>query len=389
MRIITVFRKTMREMSRDLWVLALTLAFAPFFVLLYWVWSYGGSTSYTVLVLDHDPGITLPGGESFRAGEAAIQSISAVSYADGKPLLKIVRAADRAATQSILRQRGAVAFIEFPADFSQNLAALKNGDRSVTAKINFGGDLTNPYYTVGALLALTAVDNYVQGVTGQQSFLQYVEEPLAGSAARSEFETYVPGVIVFATILLVFQAAMTVAREIESGALRRLRLTPMTAFDLTGGISAALVLVGVTSILLTFGTAVALGFRSQGPLWVAVLVGALSSLAVIGIGMLVACFTRTVSQAFVVANFPLGLMMFFSGAIFPMPKVILFSLGGHDIGLYDFLPTTYAVAALNKVLTLGASLSEVSFELTALLVLSLLYFGIGAWLFQRRYLRLG
>lgn len=388
MRFFTVFRKTLREMSRDPWVLGLTLAFAPFFVFTYWIWFYGGSTSYTVLVLNHDVGAPLSGGEMFHAGEEIIQAITGVTYADGKPLLKANRLGDRAEAQSILRNRGAAAFIEIPADFSAALAAQKNGDRSIQVRISFGGDLTNPYYSVGAMLALTAVESYVQDFTGQQPLIQYSEEPLGASGVRSEFEVYVPGVIVFAVILLVFQAAMTVAREIETGALRRLQLTPMTALDLTGGITAALVLVGVFSILLTFGTAAALGFHSQGPVWVAVLVGAVTSLSVIGIGMVVACFSRTVSQAFVVANFPLGLMMFFSGAIFPMPKVSLFTLGQHDLGLYDFLPPTHGVAALNKVLTIGASLDEVAFELTALLVLSLIYFAAGAWLFQRRHLSL-
>jgi ABC-2 type transport system permease protein len=122
---------------------------------------------------------------------------------------------------------------------------------------------------------------------------------------------------------------------------------------------------------------------------VAILVGAIASLSVIGMGMVVASFTRTVSQAFVVANFPLALMMFFSGVIMPMPKVSLFTLAGHEFGVYDTLPTTHAVAALNKVLTLGAGWEEVSYELVMLTVLSILYFAIGAWLFKRYHLRSG
>jgi ABC-2 type transport system permease protein len=120
---------------------------------------------------------------------------------------------------------------------------------------------------------------------------------------------------------------------------------------------------------------------------VAILVGAITCLSVIGLGMIVASFTRTVSQAFVVANFPMALMMLFSSVIYPLPKVILFTLGGHEIGLYDILPTTHAVAALNKILTLGADLSQVTFELSALTILSALYFFIGVWLFKRFHLR--
>jgi len=180
---------------------------------------------------------------------------------------------------------------------------------------------------------------------------------------------------------------MTVAREVETGTLRRLIITPMTSFDLLGGISAALVLVGVASVVLTFITAVALGFHSQGPMWVAMLVGAVTSLSIIGMGMVVACFSRSVSQAFVIANFPLGLLMFFTGAIFPVPQPTLFEIGEHTVGLFDLLPPTHAVVALNKVLTLGVGLEGVLYELTALLVLSLGYFALGCWLFQRIHMR--
>jgi hypothetical protein len=128
------------------------------------------------------------------------------------------------------------------------------------------------------------------------------------------------------------------------------------------------------------------GFHSQGPVWVAILVSVVASLSVIGLGMVVASLARSVSQAFVVANFPLGLMMFFSGVIFPMPAVKLFTIAGHAISPYDILPPTHAVVALNKILTLGASLGDVAYELTALLVLSVLYFIAGAWLFKRMHL---
>jgi ABC-2 type transport system permease protein len=72
-----------------------------------------------------------------------------------------------------------------------------------------------------------------------------------------------------------------------------------------------------------------------------------------------------------------------------VPRVSLFSLGGRTIGLYDILPPTHAVVALNKVLTLGAGLGDVAYELTALLVLSVIYFAAGVWLFQRAHLRAG
>ena len=116
-------------------------------------------------------------------------------------------------------------------------------------------------------------------------------------------------------------------------------------------------------------------------------VGAVTSVSVIGVGMIVAAFSKSVSQAFVIANFPLGVFMFLSGAIFPIPSVTLFEIAGQPIGLCDFLPPRHAVIALNKIMTLGVGLDQVLYELGALVVLSALYFAIGMWIFRRRHLR--
>ncbi|MFH1524662.1 MAG: ABC transporter permease [Chloroflexota bacterium] len=389
MRVLIVFRKTMREITRDKWMLGLTLAFAPFFVFLYWLWFQGGSTVYPIAVINQDQGVQLADGSMYNAGEEVSAAIQAITYADGRPLLKVISISGQAAAESILRDRGATAFIQIPAGFSHTIQAMQAGDRSVTTTITFGGDLSNTYYMIGANMALVAVDAYVQQATGQEPLVNYVEKPMGASATRTEFETYVPGTLIFSVILLIFLAAMTVAREIETGALRRLQLTPMTSFDLLGGITLALLLVGAVASILSFLVALALGFHSQGPVWVAILVSVVASLSVIGLGLVVASLTRSVSQAFVVANFPLGLMMFFSGVIFPMPVVKLFTIAGHAISPYDILPPTHAVVALNKILTLGASLNDVAYELTVLIILSVIYFLFGVWLFRRMHLRPG
>jgi ABC-2 type transport system permease protein len=277
--------------------------------------------------------------------------------------------------------------VEIPADFSEKLLAKQEGDPSGATEVTFGGDLTNPYYAVVAILATSAVDGYVQSVSGQQPVIHYLEQPLGASAARTEFETYLPGILIFAAIMLVFTASMTVTREVEAGTLRRLQISRMRTWEFLGGITAALVVVGIVAVLLAFGTAVALGFRSQGPLWVAILVAALTSVSIIGVGMVVASFSTTVARAFVIANFPLGLFMFFSGVIYPIPKVSLFTLAGRTIGLYDILPPTHAVVAFNKIMNLGVRVEDVLFELGALLILSLAYFFLGVWIFHRRHMR--
>jgi ABC-2 type transport system permease protein len=387
MRFWAVFKKSMREQLRNLLVLSLTLVFGAFFVFLYWMFfPSNGSTAYTILVLNQDAGAEIDG-TLYNAGSEAIQAITALSYPNGTPMLHIVSLSDQEEIEPRLRDREGQAYVIFPEDFSRELVAARNGDRQATTRLEFGGDLTNPYYMVGAIMATSAIDAYAQQAAQMPSLIHYDEHALGGSGTRSEFEIYVPGMLVFAVVLMIFSASMVVTHEVESGTLYRLKLTRMTAFDLLGGISLSLVLVGVASELLAFATALGLGFHSYGPVWVAILVGAFTSLSVIGLGMIVAAFSKTTAQAFIIANFPLAFFMFFSGAIMPIPEVTLFTISGQAVGLYDLLPPRHAVIALNKIFTLGAGLGDVTYELVMLTFLSVLYFAVGMWIFERRHLR--
>ncbi|MBI4732408.1 MAG: ABC transporter permease [Chloroflexi bacterium] len=388
MRLLSVFRKRFRESKRDLWVLLLSLAFAPLFVFIYWLMTGGtGSTSYSVLVINQDRPVLRTDGSTLSAGEDIITGLRGLAYENGSPLLRVALTDDRAGAEQKLRDRAAAVLAIIPEDFSAQLAAFQGGDLSAGTNITFIGDLSNPTYTVAAVMVMTIADSYAQGITDAPRPVELVEVPMGASAARTEFENYIPGLFIFSVIILIFQAAMTPARDIENGALRRLRLTRLTSLEYLGGITLWLTLVALLEVVITYATAVAFGFRSQGPLWLAALVTAIACLSVIGAGLIVACFSKSVSQAFVIANFPLGFLMFLTGSIFPLPRTNLFTLFGRGIAIYDFLPPTHAVIALNKIFTLGAGLEDVVFELTALTLLSAFYFGIGVWLFKRTQMR--
>jgi ABC-2 type transport system permease protein len=381
-RFTAVFRKSMREMRRDLLVVCLTVIFAPVFVLMYALLSSGGSTVFGVLVLNQDEGVVQANGESFFAGEEYIAAMKMLTYETGTPILSITLVESRAQAEQLLRDRKGAALVIVPPDFSQ--AVLSNGEKK--AVITLSGDLTNPQYVVAATLATAPLEDVIAGMQGVPRPVAIVEEPLGGSGARSEFEMYMPGLFIFAIVMLVFQAAMAVSREVESGTLRRMQITRMTAFDYLGGTSLALLLVALLSVILTFLTALACGFHSQGPLWLALLICILTGLAVIATGLVVAALSRTTSQAFIIANFPLAFYMFFSSLIFPLPRGEFFTIFGHGFSLYDLLPPTHAVNALNKIFTLGAGVGDVLYELGGLVVLTILYFSLGVWLFKRRHM---
>ena len=384
MRLWGVFRKSVREQWRDPLTLSLVLIFAPMVVLLYRLFFPTGSTTYTVLILNQDAGMPQATGQVWNAGDELMVELKKVTYADGSPMLVVEQVADRAEGEARIKNRGAQLLLIIEPEFSQ---ALQSGAPTDTATVTYVGDLTQPYYAIAAVMVNGVFEAYVKTVLGQPMPIRVTEEPLGASGARTEFENYVPGLLIFAIILLVFSAPMAVAREVEAGTLRRLQITRMRSFDFLGGVTLTQVIVGVAALLLALVVALLLGFRSQGPLWAAIAIGAVTSLSVIGVGLIIACFSRTVTQAFLLANFPLAFFMFFSGAMFPVPRITVFSIGSQSVALFDALPASHAVIALQKIFVLGAGLSDVAYELIALTVLSALYFAIGVWLFKRTQLR--
>lgn len=384
MRVLSVFRKFLREQLRELWLLALLLGCAPFFVLIYWAVYGAGTYAPKVVLLNKDSGVELADGAWFRAGDELFGALAETKAANGQPALRVIAATDLRRAEEMLRHGKAHALVELSPGFSRALHEAREGRNGERAVLSYSGDLANTGYLVAAVLALNAASAYVDAVAHKPGPIEYVERPLGGSGARSDLDIALPGLFILAVILLIFPTCMALAREAESGALRRLQLTRVTSFELLAGFSLVQVLIGACAVLLTFGTAVAVGFNSQGPLWVAILIGAVTSFSCIGVGLLVACFSRTVTEAFIIGNFPLMLLMFFSGAMIPVPKIPVFSIGSVTVGLFDVLPTTHAVVAMNRIVGLGSGLSEIAYELTAMAVLSVLFFAAGVWFFQRR-----
>ncbi|HEY3383639.1 MAG TPA: ABC transporter permease [Vicinamibacterales bacterium] len=389
MKVLSVCRKCAREAKRDKLLIALSVSFAPFFVFLYWLTFPSFIPSYGVAVLSEDTPSALASGVAVDGARELTARLAAQMDASGRAMLHVERVSDRRAALRQIADRKVSALVVIGPRFSEAIAAARDDREAVSPApvITFVGDLSSPTYAVAAVLANAALDGFVRSTLGAPSLVAVHEEPMGGSGVRSDFEMAVPGILVFAVIMLVFQTAMWVTREAESGTLRRLRMTSMTAWDLLGGTSIVLVAIGIASVVVTFLTAIAFGFHSQGPMWLAVVVGAVTTVSIIGVGLMVAAFCRTVTQAFVVANFPLGLLMFFSGAMLPVPRPTLVTVAGRAVAIWDLLPPTHAVIALNKVLTLGAGLGEVWFELTALVVLSSAYGLIGVGLFTRLRMR--
>ena len=205
--------------------------------------------------------------------------------------------------------------------------------------------------------------------------------PIAGTQSFSLFDYMVPGLIVFALLLQVSIVASSLARDVETGLLDRLKLSKMRAFDLLFGTFLTWSLITVGQIILLIGVAIALGFKHQGDfssLGLAVVIGVIAGMASISLALIIASFTKNDRQAIslsVMLSVPLG---FIAGAFIPLPRQVLGEFGGRTYMVYDVLPWTHAISALRSVLTYGTGLSgDVIFEMAWLIFLTAILFIVG------------
>jgi ABC-2 type transport system permease protein len=370
MRALIVARKGLVELLREPQLLLLVVLVPVGFL---GITAFGYSSpllvTHPVLVMSPDPDL------QNAPLTALIEELEAQRYIDGRPVFAVSQTTDPEGAEVALKKHTVTALVTLSTD----------GPTVTTVTIR--GDALHPrFYRVSVLLE-NVVYNHVDRAIGRPEIVRIVERPIGAASPQTEFDVYTPGMIMFALMMIIPQTAMLVAREIRWDTLRRMRLTRLRAWELLGGMSLAQLAVAVVQVVLIFVGALLMGFHNHGSLPLATVVGLIISLSAIGLGLVVACFIENDSQAINVGSTVTMLQVFVSGAIYQLPPMTVFTLCGHQIDLFDVFPATHGLLALQQVLSHGAGLRDVGFRLMATLVLSLLYFGVGAAVFQRLQMR--
>jgi ABC-2 type transport system permease protein len=387
MRLYPLFKKAVIENFRDWKILIMGITFAPFFVVLMYFYFGEATETYRVAIINHDRGATTRDGNMINAGEALISEIEKFSGQDGAIVLKVSREQEMAAAQKRLKNKSVDLIVEITENFSQALLDYKEGERPPPAVVRTFGDPGNPKYIMAAAWSDSLTYQFAVEWSGLQGPLMFEAESLSPLKSLSDFDLYVPGLLGLALMMLMFTAAATLIKEKDKGTIVRLRISNMTTTEWLVSVSLSQVIIGLLSMGMTYLTAVALGYHTTGSLIAMIVVGILSCLAIIAISVMVAAVLRTVFDLMTVGVFPFFILMFFSGGMFPIPTISLFALGERSINVNDILPTTHSITAFGKILNQGAGLSDVVFEMGAIVILTVLYFSFGIWLFTHRHMK--
>jgi ABC-2 type transport system permease protein len=380
-----VFIKGIKEQVRDFWILITILVMAPLFITIYYLMEETELDVYEILLVNNDLGMS-------QDGQMVILGDSLVRYGNllagvALPHIKTSQSASREKSIEALQRGKADVAIVIPEDFTRAVFSHAT-HQSRTATVEMIGDVTRMGYMIGAVWAEEMISAYVNELAGIALPVQWKETTLGYSGVRSGFELYVPGLLILSIIMIIFSASAAIVREPESRTIERLKVSRLTSLEFLAGTSLVQLIVATLSLSLALMTAVALGYTLiPGTLRFIMVISFLTALSMISFSLIVAAMCKSVKEVAIIGTFPLFLLMFFTGAAFPIVGGRLFKIGEYQIMLNDILSPKFAVEALHKVLISGRQVKETLPDMGALLLLTLLYFVIGVWLFRRRHMR--
>ena len=375
MKILFLTRKALVEFSRDRQLAAVYLFFPALMVLMYF-YAFGQTTSMasylTLLVDNRDTG---------PHGAQLLADLRAARF-DGQPVFTIIEDLPSQAGLTFLEEGKAALKMVVPADFSTRI----ENPGGQAALIELYGDPLSDTYVFSRSFLSELLRTFGDRRSGWNQPLPVQYEFLPNTGKTSDFQFGVPGILCFGILFGVITSALVLVRENTSGALKRLRMSGVSGFQVLSGAALANLVMAMIQAPLTFVVAIACGFETPGSLWLAVGIAVLLSLAGTGFGFLTACFSESEGAATAIGTAVMTPLVFFSGALFPMPQAVLFRAGETAVQVYDLLPSTHGAEALRRVLVYGDQPADVMVHLVLLAGLSLGLLVLGAVFYQRRVL---
>lgn len=189
----------------------------------------------------------------------------------------------------------------------------------------------------------------------------------------------IPGIIGMNIMFsALFGIGYVIVRYRKNGVLKRLKATPLTAFEfLSAQIASRLLMIVFVNMIVFIGTDQVIHFQMHGSYWLLFLIMLLGSLSLISLGLLIAARMSSEEAANGLLNLLSWPMMLLSG--------VWFSLEGAHPAMHllaQTLPLTHMMDAARSVMIEGADMMSVMPHLIFLLAFSALFILIGAKTFR-------
>jgi len=215
-----------------------------------------------------------------------------------------------------------------------------------------------------------------------QPIISKIEGLIPGES--NYFEFVAPGVIAMIVMTAVLTGlAASVSRENEQGTLDGVIIAPVSRLAIILGKAVAQSIRGLIQGMIVMILAIFIfNVTIHGNFLLVILLLILGIFSFVGLGILVSAFAseqETATQLLFMFQFP---MLFLSGVFFPIQQMPEFMQK-----ISSFLPLTYAVEALRKIMILGAGIQEISSELIILFSFGIITLTIAVPLFRKMITR--
>jgi ABC-type multidrug transport system permease subunit len=205
-------------------------------------------------------------------------------------------------------------------------------------------------------------------------------EAVTGQAVRY-VDWLLPGILGMNMMFsCLFGVGWVVVRYRKSGFLKRLRATPLSAFEfITAQVLSRLILIMLVTVFIFVALRLVLDFRMEGSLLLLFFVALLGAISLIAVGLFVAARFTSEELASGILNFITWPMMLLSG--------VWFSLEGSAEWLRwiaKIFPLTQMLEAARAIMLDGAGIAAVAPQLFYLAFTALLFLSLGAAFFRWR-----
>jgi ABC-type multidrug transport system permease subunit len=205
-----------------------------------------------------------------------------------------------------------------------------------------------------------------------------VKEQISGDAVRYS-DWILPGILGMNMMFsCLFGVGYVIVRYRKNGFLKRLRATPLTAFEfITAQVASRMLLIMVITSFVYTGTHLLLDTRMEGSYFTLFIVGAVGAISMVSLGLVVSARVTSEELAGGLLNLINWPMMMLSGVWFSLEGT-----GETVQAVSRIFPLTHVLESARAVSLDGATLIDVGPSLVALLVQSVVFLGIGAAIFR-------
>ena len=200
----------------------------------------------------------------------------------------------------------------------------------------------------------------------------------------SYFDFIAPGIMAMTVMMSVMTGLpAAISQEREVGTLDGMMVAPINRLSVILGKTLAQMARGILQGVLILVLAITLfGVTVHGSILLVFALLLLGVFSFVGLGVVLTSFAKDQETAVMMMTTIMFPMMFLSGVFFPIEQMPWFMQA-----ISRFLPLTYVADSLRKVMVLGASIPELSFELSILIIFGIVMTAIAVPVFKRAMTR--